>query len=213
MNRALQLFSPTFIQWLANLDDRLAFELEDGMLTCIIGVKAGSAAALDRLCENAAHVAGRIAQEAAESAPAAPATFDARGALTPAHAGAGSARATKRAIAAAGVVLVLGVVGFNLVSKLDTGSDETATSAAQSAPATEPVATDATDAALLAAIKREGDADGVDPPELYDEGIEPFVVTQWWQRAEKEGLIEPTPNQSGMVITKKGEKRLAELEG
>lgn len=62
-----QLFSPSFIVWLSEqAPDRFAFELSGGSLCVSVKDHHDNAAELDRLCEAAATVAHRLAEEAAE---------------------------------------------------------------------------------------------------------------------------------------------------
>lgn len=66
-NWCKQLFSPSFIVWLAEqAPDSLAFELSGGTLCVNVKGHHDSAAELDELCEASAVVARRLAKEAAE---------------------------------------------------------------------------------------------------------------------------------------------------
>ena len=67
-----QLFSPTFIVWLADsAPDKFAFELEDGVLCCNVKGHHKDAAHLDQMSESIGVIAARIREEVAESAPSA----------------------------------------------------------------------------------------------------------------------------------------------
>ena len=64
-----QLFSPTFIVWLAeSAPEKFAFELEDGTLCCNVKGHHKDAAHLDEMRESLAVIATRIREEVAESA-------------------------------------------------------------------------------------------------------------------------------------------------
>jgi hypothetical protein len=65
-----QLFSPTFIVWMTDsAPKKFAFELEDGVLCCNVKGHKKSAAELDAMRAAAGHIAKRIRDEIAESAP------------------------------------------------------------------------------------------------------------------------------------------------
>jgi hypothetical protein len=65
-----QLFSPTFIVWLADsAPEKFAFELESGVLCCNIKGHHKDAAHLDELRESLGAIAARIREEVAESVP------------------------------------------------------------------------------------------------------------------------------------------------
>jgi hypothetical protein len=67
MNKARQIFEPTFIVWLTDhAPDDFAFELVAGALCVNVKGKLEDAAALDGLCSAAGRVARRLAEEAAE---------------------------------------------------------------------------------------------------------------------------------------------------
>ena len=67
-----QLFSPTFIVWLADsAPAKFAFELDDGVLCCNVKGHHKDAAHLDEMCESIGVIAARIREEVAESAPSA----------------------------------------------------------------------------------------------------------------------------------------------
>jgi hypothetical protein len=67
-----QLFSPTFIVWLADsAPERFAFELDNGILCCNVKGHHKDAAHLDQMCESIGVIAARIREEVAESAPSA----------------------------------------------------------------------------------------------------------------------------------------------
>jgi hypothetical protein len=63
----LQLFSPAFVDWLARSPSDFGFDLADGVLTCGRTGHLTDGAALDTLCEEAAHLNGVIAAESDES--------------------------------------------------------------------------------------------------------------------------------------------------
>ncbi len=67
-NRARQIFSPTFIDWLATGDDDLGFELEGGMIAVNVPGHHDDATELDAICAAAAEITERISSEALESA-------------------------------------------------------------------------------------------------------------------------------------------------
>lgn len=72
MNRARQVFEPTFIVWMAeNAPKDFWFELEDGALCLAVKGKLESADKLDAMCAGAGKVAKRLAEEASEAAAAA----------------------------------------------------------------------------------------------------------------------------------------------
>lgn len=63
-----QLFSPSFILWMAEeAPEKFAFELVDGTLCCNVKGHKSSAQELDRMREAAARVAGRLREESSES--------------------------------------------------------------------------------------------------------------------------------------------------
>jgi hypothetical protein len=67
-----QLFSPTFIVWLADsAPPKFAFELQDGVLCCNVKGHHKDAAHLDQMRESIGVIAARIREEVAESAPSA----------------------------------------------------------------------------------------------------------------------------------------------
>ena len=67
-----QLFSPTFIVWLAeSAPQKFAFELDNGVLCCNMKGHHKDAAHLDEMRESIGVIAARIREEAAESAPSA----------------------------------------------------------------------------------------------------------------------------------------------
>jgi hypothetical protein len=67
MNKARQIFSPTFIVWLTDhAPDSLAFELVAGVLVCNVKGHKRSAAELDSICEGSSGIARRLVAEAAE---------------------------------------------------------------------------------------------------------------------------------------------------
>jgi hypothetical protein len=67
MNKARQIFSPTFIVWLTeHAPDELAFELVAGVLVCNVKGHKKSAAELDSICEGSSGIARRLIAEAAE---------------------------------------------------------------------------------------------------------------------------------------------------
>jgi hypothetical protein len=62
-----QLFSPTFIVWLADsAPKKFAFELVDGTLCCYVNGHKKSTADLDIVCQASAAVATRLREEASE---------------------------------------------------------------------------------------------------------------------------------------------------
>jgi len=66
-NRLRQLFSPTFIVWLAELaPEKFAFELVDGNLCCYVNGHKQEAAELDAVGAATATVATRLREESAE---------------------------------------------------------------------------------------------------------------------------------------------------
>jgi hypothetical protein len=68
MNKARQIFSPTFIVWLTeHAPDELAFELVAGVLVCNVKGHKKSAAELDSICEGSSGIARRLVDEAAEA--------------------------------------------------------------------------------------------------------------------------------------------------
>ena len=67
-----QLFSPTFIVWLADsAPEKFAFELQNGVLCCNVKGHHKDAAHLDELCKDIAVIVARIREEVAESATSA----------------------------------------------------------------------------------------------------------------------------------------------
>jgi hypothetical protein len=67
MNRARQVFSPTFIVWLAEKAHKdIAFELVGGAFVVNVKGHKNSAHELDEFCEAAAVVARRLIEEATE---------------------------------------------------------------------------------------------------------------------------------------------------
>lgn len=66
-NRLRQLFSPTFIVWLAEAaPEKFAFELVDGSLCCYVSGHKENAAALDAVAAATGSVAKRVREEALE---------------------------------------------------------------------------------------------------------------------------------------------------
>jgi len=67
MNRARQVFSPTFVVWLGEqAHEEIAFELSAGALVVNRKGHLKTAQDLDRFCEDSAVVAQRILEEATE---------------------------------------------------------------------------------------------------------------------------------------------------
>jgi hypothetical protein len=67
MNRARQVFSPTFIVWLGEeANEELAFELSAGALVVNVKGHKKTARELDAFCEGAAVIARRVHEEASE---------------------------------------------------------------------------------------------------------------------------------------------------
>ena len=67
MNRARQVFSPTFIVWLAEqAPDDFAFEIVAGVLVCNVKGHKKSAVELDSICQGSSAVARRLVEEARE---------------------------------------------------------------------------------------------------------------------------------------------------
>ena len=67
MNRARQVFTPTFIVWLGEeANEELAFELSAGALVVNVKGHKKTAPELDAFCEGAAVIARRLHEEAAE---------------------------------------------------------------------------------------------------------------------------------------------------
>lgn len=66
-NRLRQLFSPTFIVWMADgAPDKFAFELVNGTLCCYVSGHKENAAELDAVAAATGAVAGRLREEALE---------------------------------------------------------------------------------------------------------------------------------------------------
>src|SRR5204862_1015480 len=73
MNRARQVFEPTFIVWLAEQAPKgFWFELEGGALCLAVKGQLESADKLDGMCAAAGVVGKRLAEESSESQAAAP---------------------------------------------------------------------------------------------------------------------------------------------
>ena len=67
MNRARQVFSPTFVVWLGeDAHDGIAFELVAGALVVNVRGHKKEAEELDAFCEAAAVIARRLHEEAVE---------------------------------------------------------------------------------------------------------------------------------------------------
>jgi hypothetical protein len=67
MNKARQIFSPTFIVWLTDhAPDNLACELVAGVLVCNVKGHKKSASELDAVCQGASGIARRLVAEASE---------------------------------------------------------------------------------------------------------------------------------------------------
>ena len=133
-NRARQLLSPAFLDWLASLDDDLGFKLERGFVVCIVPGHLATNSALDRLSESASELTAQIAKEARESpSPALPdrpagedsaADFDPRASLLPLEPGRASREVQMRMFALAGLVgtvIILVVALFAIPSEDDGG--------------------------------------------------------------------------------------------
>jgi hypothetical protein len=210
-NRARQLLSPSFVDWLANLDQAVAFEFEQRWLLCTLPGHQGNAAVLDALCANAAKVAERISDEAREiaSAPPTPSEFDPRAALAPVSADAASKRVRRRAMV---VVLGVGIIGFTIgTSVLGDKVSDSAMNAAEAPPAQSAGAVELTKEerqflTLLAKTDKQQKA-AVVLPSLSGHGFSDDELADLLSRSAGQGWAAAV-DESGWHLTPDGEAAL-----
>jgi hypothetical protein len=82
-NWVTQLFSPALLDWLARSPDDFGFELSNGVLCVARNEYLTDAGDLETLCNDAAHIAGAIREEALEETAGGDAAADAAKALDP----------------------------------------------------------------------------------------------------------------------------------
>ena len=190
MNRARQLLSPTFVDWLATVEQELAFTLEGGMLAVYVKGHADSAAVLDELCENAARIAERIRSEAAEPAhehAAAPAAFDPGSLFEPSTGNVASEQLVSRMFAVTMVVVV--VVSFGVAAIAGDGDGGTS----DSGPTAEGEAARLAgiERTLLRVLAKRGAAGAtLDEVEEAASGLAPVTIEEWFPGALERGLVE-----------------------
>jgi hypothetical protein len=189
MNRARQIFSPVFIDYLAHLDEKIGFEMEGGMLLVEVKGHHDDAAEFDRVCEAAATISERIGEEVGEAAPAgqaqaaagfAPATYIPSG-------GEETPRKTVVGWVIAGAVLLGmgGLIAGGIVLGASSGDGGGGGYEAEFDDAT----LQAQDATLMAVMRKRDDANGVGIGELYGNGVPPELVDEWTTDALIRGLI------------------------
>ncbi len=225
MNRARQLFSPTFIDWLAHEPDNeeLAFELEAGILAVNVPGHGESSIELDAFCERAARVVERFREEAAEAAE----TSDAPGEVFDADLDplalvtvAPGVREAARKNARKGIVwlVVGGLVGLviGVLQYRDEESDSDGSngySLERELPPEGSSEGERIDLALLGALKEIRDGQGAHSDELYGYAVVRSLVGPWITHAAIEGWITFDSANRRIVLTRDGERRLKELRG
>jgi hypothetical protein len=211
-NVARQLFSPSFVDWLATGDEDVGWELEGGMVVVNVPGHQDSAEELDAVSAYAATVAERVNEEAAESAS--PDAQRPAGGFNPAslvateEAGGMSASLKKRLWA---LVLLLGIaagvaIGFATSdSRHDGGGFDSGSFDSDGIDFGSP-ALAAQDDVLLPVILREDRGKGVHTDELYGHGVRPGVVDDWIGDAFVRDLIDLDSQHGSFVLTPKGER-------
>ena len=220
-----QLFSPTFIDWLAHEPDNeeLAFELEAGILAVNVPGHGESSIELDAFCERAARVVERFREEAAEAAE----TSDAPGEVFDADLDplalvtvAPGVREAARKNARKGIVwlVVGGLVGLviGVLQYRDEESDSDGSngySLERELPPEGSSEGERIDLALLGALKEIRDGQGARSDELYGYAVVRSLVGPWITHAAIEGWITFDSANRRIVLTREGERRLKELRG
>jgi len=205
MNRARQLFSPTFVDWLSSGDEKLAFELEGGMLACYRPGHFGNAAELDEICEAASRIRETVSSEALESAdagatPPAP-SYEPRSWLRAEDSKAPAKRTRARLFALPlllffPLAIWLGIYASNYG---DSGESDQTIRVDRPKHATKRVTV--RDEKLLALIAEKDDGSGVTIDDLSGEGgVSPSTAGEWWTEALKLGLIE-LDHESGISLS------------
>jgi hypothetical protein len=211
LNRARQLFSPTFIDWLATGDDDMGWELEGGLLVVNVPGHKETAAELDAVADAAATVAQRISEEAMETlghGAERPASDFAPGSYVVGDSEGGAPASLKKRLWALFLLLCIGAgvaIGFATSDtggggSSDLGSDPFEFGAPELA---------AQDEVLLPVILRADRGRGVGTSDLYGNGVPPDVVDDWISDAFVRNLIEFNTKRLSIELTAKGE-RIAE---
>ena len=189
-NKARQLFSPTFIDWLATGDEDMGFELEGGMLAVNVPGHPEDGAALDAISAAAAEVTERISAEAMESAgPGAerPASDFNPGSFVSTVEAGGSSASLKRRLWGLFLILCVGVgvaIGF-ATSESDSGPDS-----GELTNSFNDAEIEAADATLLPVMVKKANRKGVVKYfALYGNGIPNGVVNRWVIDAVTRGLV------------------------
>ena len=207
-NRARQLLSPSFVDWLASSGGAVAFEFEQRWLLCTLPGHQGNAGVLDGLCENATRVAERISTEARESAtaPPTPAKFDPRGALAPVAADAASKRVRRRVITVVGIVVVLGIVlgSRAITDDVSDSAVESSQTPSNAANTTELSKQDEDFLALLAKLDKGGQGPLV--PDFAEHGYSQTEASELLGSMSAQGLA--TADAQGWHLTPAGEVAL-----
>lgn len=211
-NRARQLLSPTFVDWMASGNEDFAFELEGGILVCNLPGHLDSSKEFDEFCEAAAQVAERISTEARESGEvaAAASAFDPDSYVVEGT-GKGSARLKQRLW---GLVFLLALfvglgIGF-LSPSDDDGNGGSSGGSAQTPSVNYDSATLALQDGKLLSLIEEIDADGkgAHTDELWGNGLPREMVNQWITDAFVRDLIELDAQNQSFHLTAKGKREL-----
>ena len=189
MDKARQLFSPIFLDWLATGDDDQGFELEGGMLAVNVPGQHDEATELDALCESAAYIRQRISEESLESAG--PGARARRAASTPPPTytvdPGGSSASLKRRLW--GLVLIL-CVGGGVAIGFPTSESDSGPDSGELTSSFNDAELEAADATLLPVMAKKANRKGVVKYfALYGNGIPNGVVNRWVIDAVTRGLV------------------------
>jgi hypothetical protein len=208
-NCARQLFSPSFIDWLATGDEDMGWELEAGMLVVNVPGHQESAAALDVLSAAAATVAERITEEATEpgGAPEPGASSFSPASYVVAESGGGPSGSLKKRLWALCLLLCIGAgvsIGFATGGEGGGGSDDSVFESGGVEFGSPRLA--ARDDVLLPVILREDRGKGVHTEDLYGHGVPPGTVDDWISDAFVRDLVDFDSAEFTLVLTPKGER-------
>ena len=188
LNRARQVFSPVFIDYLSGLDEKVGFEMEDGMLLVEVKGHHDEAEELDRLSRAAADIAERIGTEVAEAAP--PGQAKAAVTFNPANfvpAGTESAKGTVVGWVIAGTIFL--VIGGVIAGAIVLGSSSDDGADGDSGLEYDSATLQREDDTLMPLMRQLDDKNGVNQTELYGHGVPSDVVDEWMLDALSRGLI------------------------
>ncbi len=212
-NRARQLLSPSFVDWMASGNEEFAFELEDGILVANVRGHLDSAKDFDELCTSAAEVAARIVTEVRESAggePVKPASaFDA-GSYVATGEGKGSARLKHRLWALVFLLAIPVGIGIGLLSASEEDGGGGGASGEQRSVDFGSPRLAAQDKTLLPLIDRLDDGKGVHSDELWGHGVPQPLVGDWIADAFVRDLIDLDPETRTLHLTAKGKRELGQ---